>query len=790
MVVIFSKIKAKNAVIAVATTSIFNADIWKKNSISSSCLSLQSTIAAEAEKNAFIHANMAEYKKLFFPQPSQHKMMTDTFICDNGGFEDDFDFYYGFSTTYNLGSTTCTPLFGGIPSVYIPAVLPTIREFEIVSTGTDAITGLQKVKFGSKSLKLNDPFNHINGACNGSLGVNKLVKRFKVTEDNRDFTVWYSLALENPPGHSNTQPFFSITCDLAPLTDLCFDADILRCDSLYSQPSCNPSLELMDVLDWTCHRIKIPKSEIGNIATLEIVMGDCGLTGHNGYVYLDGICEECDGSALGTGLLNDTIDYFSCDGLSARVCGTYELPDLCNIYRLDSIVAPGFDITNLVVDTINKTFCFDVAYLYTGPTCQDLFVNLYFSNGGFKLPVQLSNSIEICRDLFWTYEYGATVGDCHNNGTPGDLSDDYYFVKVLIDNTNGDSWDLERQLDNPYPNEDGLYTITSGVGDDVIYIGPFLVQEGDWTLIFNIGDCVYEIHIEAPICTDILCKNLAGYKITNVACDAGNTWSFKLNTLNIMPLTSYTVTYPGGSASGTFGTTLSISNLPMSTSCIVFTISYIPPGDFTECLSYIIVCPPKPCENINCDLDVDIVEIICSKTTPDEFSFDVNANTSTGLFLCYQTVDKADPWSLNNTLPSNTPPVGPFDDDIELIVYLCNSAVCSDCLSPRCYKVIYIPKLECEEWGSDLTDGGQVLNRSNDNGVTVNPNPLDGDEVVISSTLKSTAYEIFNASGELVTKGQFTDSVFNVPLIGNAGLYIVRVNMQNGQFKYIKVVKI
>jgi len=791
MVGIFSKIKAKNAGIAVATASIFNEEIWKKNNISSSFLSKRSTIAAEAEKNAFIHANIAEYKKLFFPQPSQHKMMTDTFICDNGGFEDDFDFYYGFSTTYNLGSTTCTPLFGGVPSVYIPAVLPTIREFEIVSTGTDAITGLQKVKFGNKSLKLNDPFNHINGACNGSLGVNKLVKRFKVEEDNRDFTVWYSLALENPPGHSNTQPFFSISCDLAPLTDLCFDADILRCDSLYSQPSCNPSLELMDVLDWTCHRIKIPKSEIGNIATLEIVMGDCGLTGHNGYVYLDGICEECDGSALGTGLLNDTVNYFSCDGLTATVCGTYELPDLCNIYRLDSIVVPGFNISNLTIDTINKTFCFNVAYLYTGTTCQDLFAYLYFSNGGFKLPAQLTNSIEICRDLFWTYDYGATVGDCHNNDTPGDLSDDYYFVKVLIDNTNGDSWDLERQLDNPYQNEDGQYTITGGVGDDVIYIGPFLVQEGDWTLIFNIGDCVYEIHIEAPDCTDIDCPFLSGYTITNVKCDAGNTWSFKLFIPYNGGVTNYSVSYPGGLAPGTFGTTLSLSGLTMSPTCITFNITYTLNG--TLCSSTIIVCPPKPCDNENgCDLDVDIVEIICSKSTPGEFSFDVNATTSTGLFLCYQTVDTDDPFNLsnsNNTL-GNTPPAGPFDDDIELIVYLCSTAVCSDCLPPRCYKVIYIPKPDCDQWESDKTEIRQVLNMDIENEITVFPNPLDGDEILIRSPLESTAYEIFNASGILITKGQFTEEVFKAPLIGTSGLYIVRVNMQNDQFKYIKVVKI
>ena len=44
MAVIFSKIKAKNAGIAVATASIFNAEIWKKNNISLSSLSGQSTI--------------------------------------------------------------------------------------------------------------------------------------------------------------------------------------------------------------------------------------------------------------------------------------------------------------------------------------------------------------------------------------------------------------------------------------------------------------------------------------------------------------------------------------------------------------------------------------------------------------------------------------------------------------------------------------------------------------------------------------------------------------------------
>jgi hypothetical protein len=38
MAVVFSKIKTKNARVAVATTSIFNAEIWKKNYLSLSSL--------------------------------------------------------------------------------------------------------------------------------------------------------------------------------------------------------------------------------------------------------------------------------------------------------------------------------------------------------------------------------------------------------------------------------------------------------------------------------------------------------------------------------------------------------------------------------------------------------------------------------------------------------------------------------------------------------------------------------------------------------------------------------
>jgi predicted ABC-type ATPase len=51
MAVIFLKIKAKNAGVALATASIFNAEVWEKNNISLSSLSRQSTRVHEGGHN-------------------------------------------------------------------------------------------------------------------------------------------------------------------------------------------------------------------------------------------------------------------------------------------------------------------------------------------------------------------------------------------------------------------------------------------------------------------------------------------------------------------------------------------------------------------------------------------------------------------------------------------------------------------------------------------------------------------------------------------------------------------
>ena len=127
----------------------------------------------------------------------------DTLICDNGGFEDDFQYYEGERTTYFNGSDSCSLVDAANNPVVWEDVLtlPSAKEFEIVTTGIDPLVGFDMVKFGNKALKLNNQYGHTlpNGySCAGSRGVNKLTKRFKVTEENRDFTIWYSAILENP----------------------------------------------------------------------------------------------------------------------------------------------------------------------------------------------------------------------------------------------------------------------------------------------------------------------------------------------------------------------------------------------------------------------------------------------------------------------------------------------------------------------------------------------------------------------------------------------------------------
>jgi len=667
------------------------------------------SIARENLKNEYIHHHMKEYLNTYFSDP-QAMVNTDTFICDNGGFEANFLYYKGYKAHYNKGSDDCIPQYNnGDDVVFTPAVLPTSRRFEIVTSGLDQLTGIKKVKFGNKALRINNKLGHSGSSCTWkNKGVDKIVKRFKVTEETRDFTVWYSVALENPGGHNNAQPFLNIKCDLDPDNELCFDANILKCPNYYNDPCVRDSV---DVLDWACHRFKIPEDYVDSIATLEITVGDCGLGAHFGYAYIDGICEECDSSSLGSAILED-ID--KCDTLidntdTLTICGFYTLPIICSNggdWKLEQLTIPEYEIYNLTIDTMNHTFCFDFPKSNLGnEDCVEVYAELLFSNDSTSLPIVFSNNIEICKNNFIHYNINVLISDCSDNNTPDILSDDYYFVNIGLTNTGGDYWEITKQLVDPYPNESGLQTLGTGTGDAYLKYGPFYKQEGDWWLTIDIGDCQYVEYIEAPgYCS--ACDKFNDVEIQNIECDInaqdeyiwtfdievpcdGHLWDFTI--LDASDLT-YNVSNPNCGQPVQFEGSI-------SDGCQKITLFQ------QNCNQPIIltVCPPKPCpKEGNCDLEVYVKDVTCLEPQngiqPYEVELDITGTNNKHVCVFWNDI------SIGYIYPYLTIPL---DMDVDLKIALCDDVQCTQNCD-ECYKWIHLNKPNCNDprFGGKKGKGG------------------------------------------------------------------------------------
>ncbi|MBL7822838.1 MAG: hypothetical protein JNK69_05485, partial [Saprospiraceae bacterium] len=158
------------------------------------------TKTGDVKLNILISLAFLNFQIIFFMISSTARLSAqDTLICDNGGFEDDFLYYFGAAGSFLKGSNSCIPVVSGVPTVFTSTSLPSSRRFEIVSSGTDNLVGINQTKFGSKAARINYKYGHDGSmSCNGSQDVNKLTKRFKVTEENREFTVWYAAVLEYP----------------------------------------------------------------------------------------------------------------------------------------------------------------------------------------------------------------------------------------------------------------------------------------------------------------------------------------------------------------------------------------------------------------------------------------------------------------------------------------------------------------------------------------------------------------------------------------------------------------
>ncbi|MEI2695712.1 MAG: T9SS type A sorting domain-containing protein [Saprospiraceae bacterium] len=714
----------------------------------------------------------------------------DTLVCDNGGFEDGLTYYLGRITdSYRMGSSTCSPVYFDSTVVWSSLSIPAFRRFEVVNSGPDTLTGINKVKFGYKSLLLNNRYGHINNSCGGHYDVNKIVKRFKVTPQTRDFTVWYALVLENPESHGNKQPWFSISCDRDPANNLCFDASIIKCKNVFLDTLC--SFDTITLVNWACHTFKIPLNMLDSIATLEITVADCGIGEHFAYAYIDGICELCDGSAFGSGTLYQQplneeglgIDFDPCADDSLTVCGSFTFPNICGSWTLDSIKPIDFNFYSLTVDTANNKYCFKLALQdFTYDSCSEIFIQLYFSSATQNLDPVYSNTIEICPVSF-EYELNVVTGSCQNNNTNSLLSDDYYYVQVDLDNyIEGDSFLIERVLDDPYPNETGHYNLLIDTIGGTYNLGPFFIQEGNWKLIFSHEGCLDTFQINAPnYCSG--CLKFRSTDITDISCYSNSTYSISDDTW------SFDIRIPGLSgtyyldAFGPFNyNDTNTINVPgyIIDGCAQFNII-----DGINCLGQLTICPPKPCsDNDDCLLESYIVNLECIE---DNYLVEIlleESGTNTPCYLSYDTDGTPSSGNQNDQQGSLTQGIntlGYFNDDIYLTIFQCDSDECN--CNPTCFKTIYINYPDC--------DNLEFRNSFNNNVkyneiqlILVNPNLIR-----IHSILDATNFSLIDLSGKRIYSSSFLGTEFSFECQIPSGIYLLQYINSKGLYDYLKFIK-
>ena len=715
---------------------------------------------------------------------TQSNAQVDTFICDNGGFENGNTYYSGAWSTFTLGSNTCTP---NLLNPFTPTTLPDYRRFAIVGIGADDVTGYPKVKYESKSLLINDRFSISDHCQYFDREVNKVTKKFRVTEENRNFTIWYSIVLQNPAEHDNRQPFFNIRCDLSP-DELCFDGISIPAITIYPSGSCYREGEVVKATNWACHSIFISKDNIGQIATLEISVADCGAGAHFGYAYIDGICEPCSGSSYGSGTLDPVQELIvSCDGDSITLRGQYTEPTIDgNFTQFIDFDVPGFNIYGKTINESNKTFSFRMVKSdFTILNCRDVIAYLTFGNATSQLPPVPTNAVEICYGHFITPDLSFVVSECKDNKPNHELfSDDYYFVTVNIADAQYTSWILERWLDDPYPDESGLYTLTSGSGNANLKLGPFLIQEGSWTMIFRHNHCTDTVHIVPPdYCS--LCPQMSKIKISNIQCNPiNNSWSFDVFVPNNNPSPGeyykinglvYYFNVPNIINVGTVGADCHRLNLEY----------YNIPLNY-YCSSVMFVCPPKPCFGNNyedCNLEVYQKSKVCLNNGA---SYTVELDVKGAGSPCISI-----PMGGSNITQPFSNPIGPFSDDITIKIYSCGSSLPFSCNCPNtgCFKILKLYKpYDCEpnNLGEGTTRSSTYMNL---HALAVIPNPVpEGHEFMIRSPYKFNHIEILNISGSQIFQGSFEGSEFKLKYSLAPGIYLIKSKNNLGEYLVTKFV--
>lgn len=234
----------------------------------------------------------------------------------------------------------------------------------LVSPGPDPQVGaVQRVNTGQKAIKLN-----IGEPDNSSYDIITMSRSFVVNQDFFDFS--YNVILNDPSLASggihqvNGKPIF--------LVRIYVNNNIVRTLSVATDPSdCQFSSATNGNNDgtllysgWRCGRLNTA-ALIGQMVTVEFVVGDCTGGRHFGTVYIDDICNNsCTAPTFGSIDLNP-IQTINCISGNQTICGTFQTPFNSQYTSMLLEITQNGTVVGSVnapssINLINKTFCFTV----------------------------------------------------------------------------------------------------------------------------------------------------------------------------------------------------------------------------------------------------------------------------------------------------------------------------------------------------------------------------------------------------------------------------------------------
>ncbi|MBK7342023.1 MAG: hypothetical protein IPJ06_02230 [Saprospiraceae bacterium] len=307
-------------------------------------------------------------------------------------------------------------------------------------------------------------------------------------------------------------------------------------------------------------------------------------------------------------------------------------------------------------------------------------------------------------------------------------------------------------------------------------IGAIQIQEGGWLLTLYVSDsCEYVEYIEPPAyCSG--CEDFYDVEISNVQCFTNNTWSFDIEVPS-----ETSGSYDLNQISYDYNEIYTITELSIDEGCLEYSL------EDGNCKSIFIICPPKPCST-TCNLEVYVEDVPCSKDQYGDITYyvDLDVDWPPSKYACYEAT-KLDGTALDDGPLPSPQQVGPFEEDIYLTIKVCQSS-CSSSSICQCYKTIYVPTPDCNDYDPVPFTGTIETETWNRGAVFVQPNPTHSGEIIIYSSLPRTEFEILDAR-EANKGDSFTGKQHRQSLHGPPGLYFLKYRDMNGHESVLKIIK-